>query len=167
MVLIFWYKLKAYSDWVACPNTRKSVSDYVLLFATSLISWKSKKQITVLKSSAEIEYQSMASAASESTLHIAKNPVFHERTKHIDINCHFTRENVLDGLLDLSFVPSQQQLVDILRKILPSVPFNAIKSKVGMLLSPASLRGLLSYKKQLLVNYMVNLPHQCHSSALF
>ena len=112
------------SDWVACPTSRRSVIGYLILLESSLISWKSKKQGTVLKSSSEAEYRAMAQAASKVTwlvrlleelginnlirvtlncdnqlaLNIARNPVFHEITKHIEIDCHFTREKVLEGL---------------------------------------------------------------------
>ena len=97
----------------------------MLLLGGSPIAWKSWKQSTAYKSSSEAEYRAMAATASEvtwtirlledlgitnlkpvvlhcdnqSALHIARNPVFHERTKHIEIDCHFTREKVLEGLI--------------------------------------------------------------------
>ena len=101
------------------------------MFGNSLISWKSKKQPTVSRSSAEAEYRSLASTVAEviwligmfrelgveielpvklhsdskAALQIAANPVFHERTKHIDIDCHFIREKIQSGLVHtLAFV---------------------------------------------------------------
>jgi len=97
------------------------------------ISWKYKKQSTVARSSVEAEYRAMAQAAAkitwlvsplkqlgvaqlkhvilhcdnQSALHIASNPIFHERTRHIDINRHFTREKVMGGLIQLSYLPTE------------------------------------------------------------
>lgn len=123
-------KLQAFtdSDWATCPDSRKSVIGYLMMLGSSPITWKSKKQSTISKSSSEAEYRAMAAAASEitwlirlladigvtdllpvtlhcdnqSAIHIAKNPFFHERTKHIKIDCHFTRDKVLEGLIQLT-----------------------------------------------------------------
>ena len=108
------------SDWASCPHARRSVTGYLVKFGDSLLTWKSKKQTTISKSSAEAEYRSMAAIVSEliwiiglmkelgvnlklpvdiysdnkASIQIAANPVYHERTKHIEIDCHFIREKI-------------------------------------------------------------------------
>lgn len=78
---------------------------------------------------------------SQSAIYIAKNPVFYDRTKHIEIDCHFTRDKVLEGLIQLSYLPTQHQLVDILTKTLPSSQFRYLLSKLGVSDLSPSLRG--------------------------
>ena len=76
----------------------------------------------------------------QSAIYIAKNPVFHDRTKHIEVDCHFTRDKILEGLIQLTYLPTKSQLADLFTKALPSPQFRLLLSKLGVVTTP-SLRG--------------------------
>ena len=133
----------------------------------SPVSWKSKKQGVVSKSPAEAEYRSMSATVSEiawlvrilqelqvtnlkplilhcdnqSAIHIAKNPVQHERMKHIEIDMHFTRDKILEGLIQITYLPTSSQIADVFSKIIPSAQFKELLDKLGMSQCHSSLRG--------------------------
>jgi hypothetical protein len=115
-------ELSAYADadWAGDPTNRRSITGYCFLLGSSLISWRSKKQSVIARSSTEAEYRALPNATSEllwlcwllanmgapqttstpihcdnrSAIHITHNDVFHERTKHIEIDCHFIRHHL-------------------------------------------------------------------------
>jgi len=152
-------QLKAYSDsdWATCPETRKFVTGFSIYLGESLISWKLKKQQIISKSSSEVEYRAMAATTCElqwltyllqdlsvsytqpatmyfnqSAIQIASNQVFHERTKHIEIDCHIVREKITVGLPKLLPISSSMQNDDIFTKPLPPFTFQLLHSKLGM-----------------------------------
>ncbi|GAV63819.1 hypothetical protein CFOL_v3_07337 [Cephalotus follicularis] len=154
------YFQKTYSDadWAGCPVDRRSTSGYCIFLGGNLVSWKSKKQPVVSRSSAEAEYRAMAnvtrelqwihmllteigfSATRPSTLHcdnkyamhIASNSVFQERTKHIEVDCHYVREKVNCGELKLVHTRSEEQLADIFTKPLRSGRVSYICHQLGL-----------------------------------
>ena len=79
----------------------------------------------------------------QAVLHIASNPVFHERTKHIEVDCHFIREKIASGCVATSFVNSNDQLADIFTKSLRGLGLNTfVTSLVHM---TYNLRGSVEY----------------------
>ncbi|GJV48766.1 ribonuclease H-like domain-containing protein [Tanacetum coccineum] len=135
--------LVAYSDadWAGCPTTRRSTSGYCVFLGNNLLSWSSKRQFTLSRSSAEAEYRGVANAVAEtcwlrnllrelhtplstativycdnvSAVYLSSNPVQHQRTKHIEIDIHFVRD------------PSRYQYADIFTKGLPTALFDEFR----------------------------------------
>jgi hypothetical protein len=152
--------LCAYSDadWAGDPTDRRSTTGFCFFLGDSLISWRSKKQHIVSRSSTEAEYRALADTTSEllalcwlledmgvthssptvihcdnhSAIQIAHNDVFHERTKHIEIDCHLVRHHLSAGILHLFPVSSSDQTADIFTKTFPPGRFRDLVSKLKL-----------------------------------
>ncbi|GJR18254.1 ribonuclease H-like domain-containing protein [Tanacetum coccineum] len=161
--------LVAYSDadWAGCPTTRRSTSGYCVFLGNNLLSWSSKRQFTLSRSSAEAEYRGVANAVAEtcwlrnllrelhtplstativycdnvSAVYLSSNPVQHQRTKHIEIDIHFVRDLVTTGHIRVLHVPSRYQYADIFTKGLPAALFDEFRDSLSVRFSPAQTAG--------------------------
>lgn len=161
--------LTAYSDadWAGCPDTRRSTSGFCVYLGDNLISWSSKRQTTVSRSSAEAEYRAVAHAVAEtiwlkqllselhrpidqatlvycdniSAVYLSANPVQHRRTKHIQIDIHFVREKVQLGQVRVLHVPTTSQFADIFTKGLLTATFQEFRSSLCILSQDADTAG--------------------------
>ncbi|RVW28756.1 Retrovirus-related Pol polyprotein from transposon RE2 [Vitis vinifera] len=144
---------------------RRSTSGYCSFVWGNLVTWRSKKQSVVARSSAKAEYKALAQGICEgiwikrvlselgqtssspilmmcdnqATISIAKNPVHHERTKHVEIDRHFITEKVTSETVKLNYVPTKHQNADILTKALPRPNFEDLTCKLRLydIYSPA------------------------------
>ena len=150
--------LTAFTDanWASDPSDRRSTSGITVFLGHNPITWVSRKQHTVSRSSTEAEYRSLAVGAAElawlrqvlcdlclflasapviwcdntNALTLAFNPVFHGRTKHIEVDYHFVHEKVVRGDISIQFISTDDQIANIFTKALPSPRFLRLSSKL-------------------------------------
>uniref|UniRef100_A0A2N9F1J4 non-specific serine/threonine protein kinase n=1 Tax=Fagus sylvatica TaxID=28930 RepID=A0A2N9F1J4_FAGSY len=159
------------ADYAGSQTDRRSTTGLSTFYGNHLISWKSKKQTVVSRSSAEAEYRAMAQGTCEilwlrsicnelgfmetdssqlfcdnkSAIMLASDSVLHERSKHIEVDIHFIREKVRSGIIIPSFVPSSEQIADVFTKpVGPSLLQSSIVK--GYMAPEYALWGYLTYK---------------------
>lgn len=155
------------SDWAGDRDDRKSTTGYAFSLGSGAISWCSKKQPTVTLSSTEAEYRAAAKATceaiwlrrllgdvqitqvdptviycdSQSCIQLAKNPVYHARTKHIEVDQHFLREKIQSGEIQLTYCDTNDQAADIFTKALSKDKFEKFRSMLGVSVNKIAIKG--------------------------
>ena len=155
------------ADYGQDVDDRISVGAYIFFIGNSPVSWNSKKQSSTSRSSCESEYRALARCSCEavwirrllgelkvldnkpthlfcdnqSSIKLSYNPVFHEKSKHFEIDFHFTRQKVEDNSITVEFIPSQEQPTDILTKSLGKVKFEGCRRRLHLcsIFDPSSL----------------------------
>jgi hypothetical protein len=146
------------ADWAGSILDRKSTSGYFTFVGGNLVTWRSKKQKVVARSSAEAEFRGMAKGLCEllwlrrllmeigygpnmemnlfcdnkAAIDISQNPIQHDRTKHVEIDKHFIKKNLEEKIIRFVFVKSENQLADILTKVVSSRIFHDSLNKLGI-----------------------------------
>ena len=144
------------SDYGSDLDTRRSTTGYVFMLAGGAISWESRRQRTVALSTTEAEYMALTAAIKEAIwcrrflgdlgfpqknatrlmednqgcIALARNPVMHQRSKHIDIKYHFNRESVEAGVVDPKYVPTKENLADVFTKSLNRPAFQYLRDQM-------------------------------------
>lgn len=147
------------ADWAGSLTDRRSTSGYCSFIWGNIVTWRSKKQSVVARSSAEAELRAMCNGIcdgiwllrmlkelkiynsgnmnlfcdNKAAIEISRNPVHHDRTKHVEIDRHFIVEKIEGGILKPIYVPTSYQTADILTKALPKNSFERLKSKLCLI----------------------------------
>ena len=151
------------ADYGQDIDDRISVGAYIFFLGTSPISWNSKKQSSTSRSSCESEYRALAQCTCEaiwlrrlleelrilddkptylfcdnqSSIKLSYNLVFHERSKHFEIDFHYTRQKVENNTIKVEYIPSQEQPANILTKSLGRIKFENCKDKLHLCTQPS------------------------------
>ncbi|KAK9072095.1 hypothetical protein SSX86_008527 [Deinandra increscens subsp. villosa] len=155
------------ADWAGDKDNYRSTTGYIVYLGSNPISWSSKRQTTLARSSTEAEFRAVASTTTEvqwirhllselgftsaitptvycdnlSATTYSANPVFHSRMKHLALDFHFVREKVQDGSLRVTHISGDDQLADALTKPLLRPRFQYLVSKIGLTPMSSILRG--------------------------
>lgn len=146
------------ADWASSTIDRRSYTGYAFKLSGSVVSWESSKQKTVALSSTEAEYMAISEAAKEaiylrgllleltgnatnitlfndnqSALNLSVNPVYHKRSKHIDVRHHFIREIISDNLVNVDYLPTDIMPADVLTKSLGSEKHYKLLELLGVI----------------------------------
>jgi hypothetical protein len=153
-------KLMGYCDanWAGDVNDRRSTTGYAFSLGDGVVSWSSKMQLTVALSTTEMEYMAASQCTREAiwlrqllddvrckydagtlimcdnqgAIALAKNPVYHARTKHIEVHHYFVREKVARGAIILEYCPTEDMLADVLTKALARDRHERLISNMGI-----------------------------------
>jgi len=157
------------ADWAGSVDDRKSTNGYIFFLGTTLVSWKSRKQHNVARSSTEVKYKALVNGIAEvlwlrylltnlcfspnyittiwcdnlGVTYLSANLIFHTWTKHVEVDYHFVRDWVAKKEIQIRFISSKDQLADVLTKSLSYSTFALFRSKLHVDNPPLAWRGVL------------------------